>query len=408
MTGTSGDPSARRRAITAARRVRLRLGRATERHDLRIVLVEPDLEDSGAIRVDLERARRWQELGAKVVIVVLERKEERHLTPVPPGLDIRFASSRLRRFRYVYALAIAKVWWLARRSDVVVSGREMQFGVVVAAKAARAAGRPLAVTMHSWLEQAMAEHVEPRHRGRMRGAVARADLVVCVSDSLAAGVRRTGHPGGRVEAVKNGVDADHIKRMAAVAPAVALPEGRLVVGCGRLNDEKGFDVLVRAHARALADGAPPHSIVVVGQGPRRDCLQALAAEHGVEASVSFVGFAENPWAIISRADLFVLPSRYEGLTLTLLEALALGVPVAASACAGPEEILEGGRFGALFPVEDVDALASTLATHLGSADDLVARAGAGATVVADRYSVAAAAQHHLELLRELVRAEGRS
>ena len=368
---------------------------------LKVVLVEPDLEDSGAIRVDLQRAVRWRELGARVVVVVLERKEEREWVPIPAGVEIRFVTKRTRRFRYVYALGLLKVWWLARRSDAVLSGREMQFGVVVAAKAARAARRPLAVTMHSWQEKAMAEHVEPRYRDSMREAVAGADLVVCVSDALAVATRASSPRPERVHTVRNGIDAELVRRSASSPPEVPLPEGPLVVGCGRLNDEKGFDVLVRAHAQALADGATPHSVVVVGEGPRRAALQSLARELGVEGTVTFTGFASNPWPVLARADLFVLPSRYEGLTLTLLEALALGVPVAASQCEGPEEILEGGRYGALFPVEDVAALARVIGRHLRDPDDLVERAAAGAAVVAERYDVASAALAHLELLQQL-------
>jgi glycosyltransferase involved in cell wall biosynthesis len=174
-----------------------------------------------------------------------------------------------------------------------------------------------------------------------------------------------------------------------------------------LNDEKGFDVLVRAHAQALADGAAPHSVVVVGEGPRRAALQALARELGVEGSVTFPGFATNPWPVLARAALFVLPSRYEGLTLTLLEALALGVPVAASRCDGPEEILEGGRYGALFPVEDVAALARVIGGHLRHPEDLAERAEAGAVVVAERYDIASAARAHLELLQQLGKVQAR-
>lgn len=370
---------------------------------MNVVVVEPDLEDNGAIRVDLERVRRWGELGVRAVVVVVERKDERDWAPVPPGVDIRFVTGRTMRFRYVYALALAKVWWLARRADVVVSGREMQFGVVIAARAARAARRPLAVTMHSWPEKAMAEHVEPRHRDAMRGAVAGADLVVCVSDALAAATRGASPRPERVHTVRNGIDAEHVKRSAAAPPEVPLTGGPLVVGCGRLNDEKGFDVLVRAHARALAEGAPPHCVVVMGEGPRRGDLEQLARELGGEGSITFPGFAANPWSVLARADLFVLPSRFEGLTLTLLEALALGVPVAASACAGPEEILEDGRYGALFPVEDVAALSRVIGDHLRHPDDLAGRAAAGAVAVAERYGVASAADAHLDLLRRLAK-----
>lgn len=86
----------------------------------------------------------------------------------------------------------------------------------------------------------------------------------------------------------------------------------------------------------------------------------------------------------------------------MVEAVCLGVPVAAARCrSGPEEILEGGRFGSLFPVDDVDALATVLCDHLCAPDDLRRRAEVGAGVVAKRYSAATAARQHLDLLRTL-------
>lgn len=384
--------------------MRISRRRAATKGRLHVVVVEPDLEENGSIRVNLDRVRRWQDLGAKVVVVVLEKKESLRRAPVPPGVDIRFVTERDLRFRYVYALGLAKVWWLARRSDVVLSGREVQPGLLLAATAARAARRPLAVTMHSWLEQVLAEHIDPRFHEATRRALTRADLVVCVSEDLAEGALGLGLRAERVVAVPNGIDVEEVRRRATSAPEVSLPEGPLVVGCGRLNDQKGFDVLVRAHARALALGAPHHAVVVMGEGPDRDDLQHLAEELGAQRSVVFTGFVSNPLVIVSRADLFVFPSRYEGFGLALVEAVCLAVPVAAARCrSGPEEILEGGRFGSLFPVDDVDALATVLCDHLCAPDDLRRRAEVGAGVVAKRYSAATAARQHLDLLRTLAR-----
>jgi len=368
----------------------------------RVVVVEPDLEENGSIRVDLDRVRRWQATGAEVAVVVLERKDETPWVPVPPGLDIRFASRRPRRFRYVYALGLAKVWWLARRSDVVVSGREVQNGLLLAAAAARWSRRPLAVTMHAWVERALTEHIEERFHAATRQALRRADLVVCVSADLTQAAEQVGVASERIRAVSNGIDAAEVQRQAALVPEVALPDGPLLVGCGRLNEQKGFDLLVRAHARALALGAPAHSVVVVGDGPDRGDLQRLAEAEGVAATFTFPGFASNSSAVIGRADLFVFPSRYEGFGMALVEALCLGVPVASARCpSGPEEILEGGRFGALFPVEDVEALARIICGHLQAPEDLRLRAHRGAAVVGERFSAAAAAQRHLDLLRGL-------
>lgn len=370
---------------------------------LRLVLVEPDLEENGSIRVDLDRVDRWRVLGVEVVVVVLERKVEARRAPVPAGLDVRFASERALRFRYVYALGLAKVWLLARSSDVVLSGREVQHGLLLASNAARLARRPLAVTMHAWIEDALEEHVEPRHHAATRRALRRADLVMCVSRELTGAAQRLGVPPGRVHAVSNGIDQAELERRATREPEVALPEGPLLVGCGRLNHQKGFDTLVRAHARALSLGAPPHAVVVVGEGPDRGDLRQLAEELGVGGTVRLPGFVENPSAVIGRADLFVLSSRYEGFPLALLEALCVGTAVASSRCpSGPEEILEDGRFGALFPVDDVEALAEVICDHLREPSDLARRAALGATVVAERYSAEVAAQRHLDLIRVLV------
>lgn len=110
--------------------------------------------------------------------------------------------------------------------------------------------------------------------------------------------------------------------------------------------------------RALADGAPRHRVLLLGDGPDRAALGRVAQELGLSDTVVFAGFLDNPHAVAFRAALFVLPSRWEGYSLALVEALCLGVPAVAADCvSGPREILEDGKYGRLVPVDDEEALA---------------------------------------------------
>jgi glycosyltransferase involved in cell wall biosynthesis len=112
------------------------------------------------------------------------------------------------------------------------------------------------------------------------------------------------------------------------------------------------------HAFAQVLPHQPCRLVLLGEGKQRPELQRLATELGVEEHVWMPGFVTNPYSYMARAAVFVLSSAWEGFGNVLVEALALGVPVVATDCpSGPREILQGGRYGALVPVGDSQALA---------------------------------------------------
>ncbi|MPQ99911.1 glycosyltransferase [Modestobacter sp. I12A-02628] len=201
------------------------------------------------------------------------------------------------------------------------------------------------------------------------------DGAICVSPGLVEELVGNGLPAERIWVVRNGIDTAAIARAAATATDPAPADVPVVVATGRLAAQKGHDLLLRAHARLVADH--PHRVRLLNDGPDLAGLQALAAELGVTGSVEFAG-AVPPLPSVSRADLFCLPSRHEGLPLALLEAVSLGVPVIAADCSqGVRDALDGGRVGALVPVEDVDALTEALRRHLTDPADLRARAGHG-------------------------------
>lgn len=123
----------------------------------------------------------------------------------------------------------------------------------------------------------------------------------------------------------------------------------IVLGAGRLKPQKDFITLIEAFARVKRNFQDA-KLVILGEGKQRAELEALVTKLGLQGDVDLVGFQENPYAFIAKADLFVLSSIYEGLPNILIEALALKKKIVATNCpSGPAEILKFGRYGSLLP-----------------------------------------------------------
>ncbi|MDG0866432.1 glycosyltransferase [Candidatus Lucifugimonas marina] len=140
----------------------------------------------------------------------------------------------------------------------------------------------------------------------------------------------------------------------------ALP---IVITVSRFSPEKGLDVLIAAAAKASQQ--VNFRLVILGDGGERPALEDLVSELGIEGMIDMPGYQSNPYPFIAKSDLFVLPSRREGLPNALIEALALGVPAVSTRCkSGPREILLEGDGGYLVDVDDVEAMASAIVTSL--------------------------------------------
>jgi glycosyltransferase involved in cell wall biosynthesis len=142
----------------------------------------------------------------------------------------------------------------------------------------------------------------------------------------------------------------------------------VLLAVGRLAGQKDFTTLLRAFARVRAQR--PARLVILGEGEERTKLEALAGELGIAADVALPGFVLNPFPYMVRAAVLVLSSVYEGLPTVVIEALACGCPVVSTDCpSGPAEILERGRYGALVPVGDVEAMAKAIHAALDGSHD---------------------------------------
>jgi glycosyltransferase involved in cell wall biosynthesis len=188
------------------------------------------------------------------------------------------------------------------------------------------------------------------------------DKVVCVSDDSALVAARDGISPGKLRTIWNGID---VQRFSYTGPR---PDGPIVV-VARLSPEKDVETLIRAVAIA-SDGSPPLRLEVAGDGPCRPDLERLTHDLGLSERVRFLGEVQDVPGLLARASLFVLPSRTEGISLTLLEAMARGLPVVATRVGGNSQVVVEGETGLLVPPQDPTSLAEALVRLRGSRDGM--------------------------------------
>jgi glycosyltransferase involved in cell wall biosynthesis len=191
-----------------------------------------------------------------------------------------------------------------------------------------------------------------------RLAIWRSGYIVGVSEDASTIARAEGAQPERIRVIRNGIeiDCDSTSMNDAYAPMRA-------VAVGRLTPVKDVGTLLRA-ARTVADTHPEFRLDIVGDGPSRPSLEALRRELNLERHVTFHGAAHDVRAFLKGASLFVQSSISEGLSLTLLEAMAAGLPIVATRVGGTPEAVEHGVTGLLVDPHDPDGLAHAMLTVL--------------------------------------------
>ncbi len=310
---------------------------------------------------------------------------------------------RVRRRRYLYASVHILCRYLREgRPHVLVSALPGTDAAAICAAELTERAVPVVVTVHSNVDAAYL----PEWLSASRTLYPLADAVVAVSRGVGESVRRSLRVDAeRVHAIYNGVPTDRIRRLAqekVTHPWFADGEPPVILSAGREAPAKDHPTLVEAFGLARREANA--RLVILGRhsAPYRARLKSLAREHRVEQDLGFVAFDENPYRYMRRAALFALSSRWEGLSMVILEALACGAPVVSTdAPYGPREIL--GGWGNLPPVGDAPALARGLVAALRgerpTEEALRARA-------AD-FSLEKAADAYIALFEKLVRERAR-
>jgi glycosyltransferase involved in cell wall biosynthesis len=199
-------------------------------------------------------------------------------------------------------------------------------------------------------------HVNRRQQFLLRQASRFAEHFVCVSHDSARYMIEQGVSAGRVRTLWNGID---LTRFAYQGPC----DDGSIVTVARLSPEKDLANLLRAAQRVLAKH-PNACFEIAGDGPCRSDLARLAEELNLVGRVNFLGEVRDIPALLARARLFVLPSQSEGISLTLLEAMARGLPVVTTRVGGNPEVVDANVTGLLVPAGDPGALAEAIKTVL--------------------------------------------
>ena len=243
-----------------------------------------------------------------------------------------------------------------------------------------------------------------------RQAARWSDRIITLTDRgsaehLAQGIGRA----AQYVAVPSGVPTADLR---AAAPPRAEARARLgldpgafvVVGLGRLVPIKGFDLLVRALPSVIAQ-IPSARVVLVGEGPERAGLDAIARSLGVTERLRMTGETADLTTHLAAADVVAVPSRNEGMGRVIVEAMALGLSVVATAVGGIPDVVTDGECGRLVEPDDVDALAEAL-VELGRDPALRRKLGEAAEERAEAFSTSVASEKLLAVYAALVRAKG--
>ena len=186
----------------------------------------------------------------------------------------------------------------------------------------------------------------------------RASAVQAISTRMAAELMRRGFPSERIVVLPNAVDTSRFRVRAGLRPPGS-PFTAVFVG--RLVPEKGLPALLEAWARAFPAGGKTNArLRLVGGGPLEQALRAQVERLGLSRQVEFLGHRDRVEEVLADADVGALPSRVEGLSNTLLEFMASGLPVLATRVSGSEDFVVSGRNGWLLDVSDLPAMVAAL------------------------------------------------
>lgn len=361
---------------------------------LRVAIFLSSLRTGGAERTMLTLARGLQARGVEVQFALIRRKglplerEIEEFRPVTLGKASRWAIRRQlipivfrsglgsaslligRGPSALRGLPTLRSYLMRTRPDALLTTLPMNN--LIAIWAARALAPGLRVIVREAISLSTEISRGGRVYYRMLPALVRrwypeADAVVTPSQGATADLLQMAPGlGSKLKTIYNPVDVDRIQRLAAmpIEHAWFAPQAPpVVISVGRLEPQKNFPLLLHAFARLREERAL--RLVILGEGSQRPALERLVAQLGLGADVELPGEVDNPFAFVRRAAIFVLPSNWEGFPNVLTEALACGCPVVSTDCpSGPDEILEGGRYGRLVPPEDAGALAAAMAETL--------------------------------------------
>jgi sugar transferase (PEP-CTERM/EpsH1 system associated) len=304
----------------------------------------------------------------------------------PPGLEL---GTHKRLFKLLRTM----------RPDVL---HTYNLGTIEYHATALLAGVPVRVHAEHGRDASDPHGVNRKHNLLRRLLVPAIDRYVPVSRDLARWLRGTvGIPQSKIELIDNGVDTERFRPATEAADEAWNAPNAFVIGSvGRLQDVKDQATLIDAFAR-LASMLPEQRdrlrLVLVGDGPLRARLAQQIADAGLQDCAWLPGARSDVAPVMRSFSLFALSSIAEGTPVTMLEAMASGLPVVSTAVGGIPDLVQDGASGALVPPGDPQRLAEALATYVLDAERTRSHGTAGRARIEQQYSVSAMLAHYVAL-----------
>lgn len=352
----------------------------------RVCFVLPSLNGGGAERAAVQILNGLDSATWDRSMFLFERTGP-YLADLQPAIDLRSSPSPSRGERW----QALRRFITDSRPHVVVAFLSYAT-VLTAARAAQTGARVVfnqQTPMTAFLGDA---DYEWRHGWRRtvftatsRLTYAAADLIIATSHGVADDLTSNfGVSPDSIQVVPNPVDLQAVRAKAREQASLDGPGGGpVIVAAGRLADAKNYPLLI--DAIGVLRQSIPARLFILGEGELESALRRQIAERGLDDAVTLLGFQGNPWKFIARADVFALSSHYEGFGNVLIEAMAVGVPVVATASAGTRDIINHGTDGLLVETHSPDAMAAALRRVLDNGDVRTAMSRAAAAA-AERFA----------------------
>lgn len=362
-----------------------------------IALVMGSFRAGGAERAIVRLANALHAKGEQVCVIVLNA-EGPFMEELDPGVQLFVAGKKRSRFALTAILALLRKYPIRA---AVVSQTHVQL-IFMLAKLWSGKKFPVVLNEHSPLGKNLAGGSLNNWllKKSARPMFASADGITAVSQGVRDSILQDQPElSEKVQVIFNPVLDDKMESLKAqeIHHSFFKEQGvkAILLSAGRLMPSKRLDLLISAFGR-LPD-YQQYRLILLGEGAERKKLESLIHELNLQKYISMPGFVSNPYAWMSRADVFVMSSDYEGLPLSLIEALACGCKVVSTDCpSGPAEILEQGNLGTLVAPGSADALATGILAALESRSELKLR-----PQQLSRYEAGRIAEQYLELILQL-------
>lgn len=348
--------------------------------------------------------------GDSVDILTLHRRGE-------PAVENVEGVRILRRIRvlplgffwgltYLFSTALFllfRVW----RYDILHCHQFQTFHLAAAVLFGRLSGRPVIVKIAASGEESDIRILRRHKGGAILSALhGKADRIVCTTEVMRREAVDLGLDPGRIVIIPGGAAPPSPPSGHSFRESFGLPAGTyLLATVSRLVPGKAIDVLLDAFSR-LAEGETPVHLAIIGDGTLRPALEARADTLGIGGKTTFCGWVPRAADIMGELDLLVFPSLCEGFPGVIAEAMAAGVPIAASDIPPHREILEGGRLGWLAVAGEDVSLFKVMRGALVEREESARRAERARERARERYSIKAVAETYRTLYTRLLARNG--